>query len=199
MRNKLLTAAAVAVLVAAAAFLVLSPDDQEDPASKAVATPSSSSSPAASAEGPTGEPDRLVIDALDIDASVTSVGTTPANAQEVPGSLDETGWWRDGSVPGAPGNAVIVGHTASSDDGVFDPLIDIESGDKVLVSGADGEMTFAVDRTEVVPVEDFAAAAPEVYRAKGESGLVLMTCGDWNGEEFETTVIVHAVPVSARG
>ena len=142
-------------------------------------------------------PDRLVIEALDIDAPVTSVGTTPENAQEVPGSLDETGWWRDGSEPGAPGNAVIVGHTASADDGVFDPLVDVETGDEVLVSGEDGEATFVVDRTEVVPVDDFASRAAEIYRTDGASGLVLMTCGDWNGQEFESTVIVHAKPSGA--
>lgn len=196
MRNKLLAAAAVAVLVAAAAFVVLSPADESEPATEASAA-SSSSSPSASAEGPTGVPDRLVIDDLGIDATVTSVGTTPENAQEVPGSLDETGWWRDGSVPGAPGNAVIVGHTASADDGVFDPLIDIEAGDEVLVLGEDGQRTFVVESKDVVPVAEFATEAPEIYRTTGASGLVLMTCGDWNGQEFESTVIVHAAPAAA--
>ncbi len=181
----------------AAAVVGVSIGDEDTPAARPPepSRPSATATPIA--QGPVGVPDRLVIDELGIDAPVTAVGTTPENAQEVPAALDETGWWRDGSAPGAPGNAVIVGHTASSDDGVFDPLVDVETGDEVLVSGEDGELTFVVDRTEVVPVEDFAEVAPSVYRADGASGLVLMTCGDWNGDAFETTVIVHAVPAAA--
>lgn len=196
-RAQLGAAATAAVLVAAGAFVVLSPDRDDAPASAVEAAPTSSPTSAARTTGPVGVPDRLVIEALDIDAPVTSVGTTPENAQEVPGALDETGWWRDGSEPGAPGNAVIVGHTASADDGVFDPLVDVETGDEVLVSGEDGDATFVVDRTEVVPLDDFASRAAEIYRTDGASGLVLMTCGDWNGQEFESTVIVHAKPSGA--
>lgn len=110
----------------------------------------------------------------------------------MPAALDETGWWRDGAVPGADGNAVIVGHTASSDDGVFDRLVDIGTGDEILVTGENGTAAFFVTETDVVPLADFGSVAPDVYRSEGPSGLVLMTCGDWNGREFETTVIVYA-------
>jgi LPXTG-site transpeptidase (sortase) family protein len=161
----------------------------------AAAEPSPRPTPTAEREltdGSIGVPDQIEIESLEIDAPVQSVGTTPENAQEVPSALDETGWWRDGSEPGAGGNAVIVGHTASSDDGVFDPLVDVEEGAEVFVTGDEGTAAFTVDRIEVVPVAQFGDVAPDVYRTDGDAGLVLMTCGDWNGEEFETTVIVHA-------
>lgn len=202
MKARLLAALAAAAVVVAVAVLVLLVTGRDQDRDERSEEPPAASTPASSEPAPTptfvdgavGEPTRLQIEALDVDAPVQPVGTTPENAQEVPAALDETGWWRDGAVPGAPGNAVIVGHTASADDGVFDPLVDIEQGDEVLVTGAEGTAAFTVERVDVVPVADFADVAADVYRSDGASGLVLMTCGDWNGNEFETTVIVHAAP-----
>lgn len=197
-------AAVVALVLGAGALFLLLPERGQGPAAAPAPTSSSPSSPTSSTtaprvlvDGPVGVPTRIEIADLDVDAPVTAVGTTPENAQEVPSSLDETGWWRDGSVPGAPGNAVIVGHTASVDDAVFDPLVEAEVGDEVLVTGSEGTIAFTIERTETVPVADFGDVAADVYRSEGDSGLVLMTCGDWNGSSFESTVIVHAVPVGA--
>lgn len=198
-RRTLLATITALALVAAAVFLVPQTQDSPQPGWRAPVAAPESATPdrTATPDEPVGVPERLTIASLDVDAPVTSVGTAPDNSQEVPTALDETGWWRDGSVPGADGNAVIVGHTASSDDGVFDPLVDIEAGDEVLVTGEDGTIAFVVERSDVVSVEDFATVAADVYRSTGDSGLVLMTCGDWNGEEFETTVIVHAAAAPA--
>lgn len=202
MKKDLLATIAAAALLAAGVFVNLPANGPGAPAASAPSatderTPTTTPPPTTTTGGPIGVPDRLVVAALDIDAPVTPVGTTPENAQEVPAALDVTGWWRDGSVPGAPGNAVVVGHTASSDDGVFDPLVDVEAGDEVLVSGEDGTIAFVVERRDIVPVDEFSTVAADVYRATGDSGLVLMTCGDWNGRAFETTVIVHAAAVPA--
>ena len=120
------------------------------------------------------------------------VGTTAKGAQDVPSSLDATGWWRDGSKPGQPGNAVIVGHTASKGDGVFDELGDLEKGDKITVSSGKKKLTYTVTKEQVLEVSKFATVADEIYRRTGPSGIVLMTCGDWNGTRFETTVIITA-------
>lgn len=194
-------AAVVALVLGAGALFLLLPEREQGPAA-ATATTSTPPAPTTSAarplvDGPVGVPTRIEIADLGIDAPVTEVGTTPENAQEVPSALDETGWWRDGAVPGAPGNAVIVGHTASVDEAVFDPLVDAEVGDEVLVTGSEGTIAFTVERSDTVPVADFGDVAADVYRAGGASGLVLMTCGDWNGNSFESTVIVHAVPTAA--
>ncbi len=189
------TFAALLLLVGGVVVNLPATTSPEPRTAPAAASPEPAASPVAErdlADGSIGVPERLEIESVGVDARVVPVGTTPENAQEVPESLEETGWWRDGSEPGAPGNAVVVGHTASEDEGVFDPLVDVEKDDEVFVTGPDGTAAFTVTRTEVVPVADFADVAAEVYRAEGDSGLVLMTCGDWNGKEFETTVIVHA-------
>lgn len=140
----------------------------------------------------TGSPERLVVDAIGVDAPVEPVGITSEGGQEVPRFVDTTGWWRDGAVPEAPGNAVLVGHTASAADGVLDRLGELAPGEEVRVTGPEGTVTFVVEETVAVSPRCFRRMAPTLYRADGPSGLVLMTCGDWNGEEFETTVIVFA-------
>jgi LPXTG-site transpeptidase (sortase) family protein len=144
---------------------------------------------------PIGVPARVVIPDLKVDAAVLQVGTTKAGAQDVPNSLTATGWWKDGQQPGQSGNAVIVGHTASKADGVFDHLSDVKNGDLVTVRGKKGKVTYRVTSEREVKVEKFAAESDKIYRETGPSGLVLMTCGDWNGKRFETTVIVYAKAV----
>lgn len=139
-----------------------------------------------------GTPQRLVIDALDVDAPVEPVGITPEGGQQVPHFVDTTGWWKDGTVPGDTGSAVVVGHTASAADGVFDRLSELAAGDEIRVVGTHGTVTFVVEETVAVSPERFRRMAAALYRSDGPSSLVLMTCGDWNGEEFESTVVVRA-------
>jgi LPXTG-site transpeptidase (sortase) family protein len=147
---------------------------------------------------PIGEPTQLLITEIGVDAKVMPVGTTAKGAQAVPNSLTETGWWKDGQQPGQPGNAVIVGHTASKDDGVFDDLSDLSSGDTITVKGRHGTLDYRVTSEKEIPVGDFAAESDRIYRDTGSSGLVLMTCGDWNGSRFETTVITYAKALGRR-
>lgn len=140
----------------------------------------------------TRTPETLVIDAIGVEAPVEPVGITPEGGQEVPRYIDIAGWWRDGAVPGAHGNAVLVGHTASAADGVFDRIGRLAPGDEIRVSGPDGTVTFVVEDTSAVSPRRFRRMAPAIYRHDGPSGLVLMTCGDWNGTSFESTVVVRA-------
>jgi LPXTG-site transpeptidase (sortase) family protein len=183
-----------------ATAVVVTRDDDKPTAPRA--TPSATTTPTprktvpfSDPVKPIGEPTRLVIDEIGVDAKVLPVGTTAKGAQEVPASLHETGWWKDGQQPGQPGNAVIVGHTASKDDGVFDELSDLGKGDRFTLAGKDGKLTYRVTSEKEIKVADFAAESDRIYRETGPSGLVLMTCGDWNGTRFETTVITYAKAV----
>jgi LPXTG-site transpeptidase (sortase) family protein len=166
------------------------------PHASASATPKTpTTAPFGSVVKPIGVPARIVIPDVKVDAAVLQVGTTAAGAQDVPHSLTATGWWKDGQQPGQPGNAVIVGHTASKADGVFDNLADVEKGDRITVRGKKGKVDYRVTSEHEVKVEKFAAESDRIYRKTGPSGLVLMTCGDWNGKRYETTVIVYAQAV----
>ncbi|WP_159541967.1 class F sortase [Aeromicrobium sp. 9AM] len=190
----------VAVVAAVAAYVVLRPsDDQPEPKARPTATRTNPTAWPSTATPkvvkPIGEPTQLVIRGIGVDAKVLPVGTTAKGAQEVPASLHDTGWWKDGQQPGQPGNAVIVGHTASKADGVFDELSDLGKGDRLTVKGRDGTLTYRITSEKEIKVADFAAESDQIYRETGASGLVLMTCGDWNGSRFETTVIAYAEAV----
>lgn len=191
------TAVVVVAVAGIGAAVVLTRDGADEPAAPRAtgATKGSRAIPFSHAVKPIGVPKHLVVRDVEVDAPVLPVGTTKAGAQDVPKSLKDTGWWKDGQLPGQPGNAVIVGHTASKDDGVFDDLGDLEKGDEITVRGDKGTLGYRVTSEREVKVENFAAESDRIYRETGPSGLVLMTCGDWNGSRFETTVIVYAEAV----
>lgn len=137
-------------------------------------------------------PKRLKIRELGVDAEVLALGKAADGSQEVPTSLAATSWWRDGAKPGESGNTVIVGHTASRTKGVFDELGTLRRGDRVTVKAADGSVDYTVTESSKVKVAKFSTVSDSIYSESGPSGLVLMTCGDWNGRDFDTTVIVRA-------
>lgn len=199
--RRLVVTAAALVLSAAAVvgWAVTRGGDTETeprPAASATGSPTPSATPRSLDASSTGfVPNRIEIDAIDVAASVVDLGRAADGSQEVPEALDVAGWWRDGSQVGGPGSAAIVGHTSSSGGAVFDRLGELEPGDRVGVDGADGERAeFVVRRVESVPVEEFARVASRVYARSGPRLLAVMTCGDFDGSAFTTTVIAWATP-----
>lgn len=140
---------------------------------------------------PTAAPVRVVIRSLGVNAPIESVGIVDG-AQDVPESFSRVGWWKDGQRPGQPGNTVITGHTWSKGDGVFDQLPKLGTGDVIELKTEKGLRTYRVRSVGSVSLDRFEAAAGEIYRSKGSSGLVLMTCGDWDGSAYNATTVVYA-------
>ena len=129
------------------------------------------------------------------DAQIDSLGTLGDGSQEVPSDPRRVGWWKHGALLGESGSVALVGHTKSRGGGVFDKLSQLSPGDTVEVSSADSQRwEFAVESVEEVAVDDFGTIADSVYRTTGPSVLTLMTCGDFDGHEFEPTVVVRATP-----
>ncbi len=139
----------------------------------------------------------VTIPALGIDtATVVPVGVEPDGVMEVP-PADQLGWYRHGVTPGEMGSAVVAGHVIDpSGPGVFRYLADLEVGDEVTVTDAEG----VVRRFVVAEVElHDKAAVPfdEVFARSGEPQLVLVTCGgDWDADRrsYRANVVVTAVP-----
>lgn len=141
-----------------------------------------------------GVPERLRVEEIGVEAPVLAMGTAPDGSQEVPATLTDTSWWRHGSHPGTAGNTVITGHAAhkSTDDGVFDDLGTLSRGDEFEVTGENGVVTYTVTGSDEIDTEDFADYAERIYSDDGQPGAVLMTCGSWNGQVWETTTIIWA-------
>ena len=169
------------------------PSESSDPGSRPpVATASQTAEPVPAAAVSVGVPRSLDIEAIGVAAPILAVGINADGSQEVPTSVHEVGWWESGAEPAAAGNGVLVGHTYSRGDGVFDDLGDLREGDTITVTGSARTADFVVEKTAVVPVEDFADVADDIYQTTGEPRLVVMTCGDYDGDSYRATVIVYA-------
>lgn len=149
-------------------------------------------SPAPVSPQPATPPVRLAIPSIDVSAPVQPVGILEDGSQEVPESFTAVGWYRHGSMPGQPGNTVITGHAWSKGDGVFDRLSQLEKGDVITVTTADSVKHYRVSSVGSVELADFNRYAGDIYRKNGTSGVVLMTCGDWDGSVYNATTVVYA-------
>ena len=85
------------------------------PLATATAAPPPTSTPDPFQEA--GDPVRLEIPAIQVDAFIELVGLTPQDAMDVPKGWMNAGWYHKGFRPGEAGNAVIAGHLDSSTGG----------------------------------------------------------------------------------
>lgn len=141
-------------------------------------------------------PTSLAIEGLGVaDAPVVPVGVKDDGEMEVPGA-SEVGWYRFGSRPGDDGAAVLAAHVAYDGvDGVFRHLDDLEEGDALTVSFADGSRrAFTVTAVERYDKSDLPA---DVWARTGPPRLVLITCGgdfDTAADSYEDNVVAYAGP-----
>jgi len=141
-----------------------------------VAPPAPAVAPPAPPPPAAGEPDRVVIPAIDVDAPVVNHELDDDGELDVPG-WDDAGWWRDGTRPGDPGPAVIVGHVDSrTGPAVFYRLEQLDPDDVVEVTlDGGGTARFAVQRTERFAKDEFPTL--DVYGHTPGPELRLVTCG----------------------
>ncbi|MER7844910.1 class F sortase [Kitasatospora sp. NPDC096077] len=146
---------------------------------------------------PASVPTRIRIPAIKVDAPLTGLGLTAARQLNTP-PMDQrnlVGWYRDGSTPGAAGNALLVGHADNhSGPAVFYRLGLLRPGDTVEVTRRDRRTAvFTVDQVRVFPKRDFPDAL--VYGATERAELRLITCGGKfdrrTGYESNTVVFAH--------
>ncbi len=146
------------------------------------------------ARAPVGEPRRVVVPRLGVDAPVAAIPT----ARRVllpPGDPQVLGWWRGGAEAGeARGSVLITGHTVSSGGGAFDDLETLEPGDRVRVRTSAGVVEYVVDRTVVYRKARLARQAQSVFSQTVPGRLVLVTCEEWNGTAYLSNAVVFARP-----
>ena len=145
-----------------------------------------------------GRPVRVTIPSLGVSAPVTPV-ELDGSALVPPSDPRTVGWWRDGGVPGARrGTAVIAGHTVHTGGGAFDDLGRLRRGDRVRVDTGTGPLRYVVMGTRIYSKASLAAHAGSVFSQSVPGRLVLVTCDDWNGTDYESNAVVRARPVRGR-
>ncbi|MBX4216125.1 class F sortase [Candidatus Parcubacteria bacterium] len=145
---------------------------------------------------PEGYPGRLVIPALGIDAPVEPVGKNGRGEMSAPSTFSSVSWYKEGTVPGEKGSAVMAGHVDNglALAGVFKKLSDLKEGDDILVVTKGGaEMRFAVRRVESFPYKE--VPLDELFSRDDKTRLNLVTCdGAWvRGERtYDHRLVVFA-------
>ena len=140
------------------------------------------------------------IASIDVEEPLIDLGIAEDGTMEVPEDFSEVGWFDGGGMPGGRGPTVLAGHRDSTTGpAVFHRLVEMQPGDEVEVTDAEGEVhIYRVERTEVFAKDDFPTR--EVFGALPEDELRLITCTgifDVEAGSHEDNHIVFAVPVDA--
>jgi hypothetical protein len=124
---------------------------------------------------PTSPPATILISSLDVHRPVEPVGVNRKGEMYQPQNLWNAGWYKNGPVPGAPGDAVIEGHAGYPDAPlIFARLRDLHQGDKIVVVLADGSRRlFLVDSMAIWRAGTGPPGLGEPY---GPPRLTLITC-----------------------
>lgn len=140
-------------------------------------------------------PQRLTIPALGVDTAMMNLGLQDDGTMEVPPDGTTAGWYDESPTPGELGPAVLAAHVDwQGERGVFHRLAEMEPGDEVRVSRADGSTAvFAATRVERYPKDDFPSQA--VYGDVDGPELRLITCGgdfDAGAGSYRDNIVVYA-------
>src|ERR1700719_3448141 len=144
--------------------------------------------------GPTARPVEILIPALDVHRAVEKVGIDQSGVLNLPVNAWNAGWFEYGPVPGAPGDAVIEGHSGYPGKPlIFGSLYMLRPGDQVIVVLADrSRRLFIVVSMTTVPQ---GPAPPGLADPYGPPRLTLITCTghfDKNVYSYTSRLVLEA-------
>ncbi len=176
-----------ALLTALAACAALAGCTSAEPSAATAATPSASARdeagsgstvPPRTDDAEQSVPTEVSIPSIGVRSTLMELGLNADGTVEVPPAEKgmTAGWYRGGSVPGAPGPAVLIGHNDTRfGRAVFHDLKNIREGAAVLVrDGAGKTLRFTVTGKEAVSKKAFPTE--KVYGPTKNSTLRLITC-----------------------
>ncbi|WP_288908763.1 class F sortase [uncultured Microbacterium sp.] len=142
-----------------------------------------------------GEPVRVAIPSIEIEAPLIDLGIGDAGVMEVPADYDDVGWFTGGGRPGGYGPTVIAAHVDSpTGPAAFIRLRELAPGDEVEVTDETGVAhRYTVTEVADYPKADFPTA--RVFGATATDELRLITCGgvfDPAAASYEDNRVVFA-------
>ncbi len=138
----------------------------------------------------------LLIPKIGVDAPIEMVGLDSLGRMEVPtkSQWSDVGWYRNGTIPGAMGSAVIDGHldTNTGAPAVFWKLNALSVGDMVTVQdGAGRKAQFRVFKLQNYSINQ--APLDQIFARKDGVYLNLITCAgswDYSQNQFQQRLVV---------
>jgi len=148
---------------------------------------------------PAGDPKRLTVDSVDIDAPMGQVHLPPGGGTLVP-PFDVAAWYAEGPRPGFPGPSVIVGHVDSTQGpNVFWNLHLVKKGDKITVWYPHQTVTFVVTKTQTAAQDRLPTK--QIWNKTSTQVLRLITCigtFDHATRNYSDNYIVYARETGIR-
>lgn len=140
----------------------------------------------------------LTIDSLGIqDAEILPMALADGTLSP-PDNPRMVGWWNGSADAGAEiGTTLLTSHKVAGGDGLFEHLVDVEPGASIVVRGETGSFSYVVQEVRVLHKDELAAESAALFALDGPHRLVLVTCEDWTGTEFNSNSVVVATPVPA--
>ncbi|BFV61027.1 hypothetical protein KCMC57_up61310 [Kitasatospora sp. CMC57] len=151
---------------------------------------------------PPSVPTTVRIPAIKVNAPLLGLDLDGTGRLDAPPAAkpNQAGWYRKGSSPGAPGNAIMAGHADTrSGPAVFYRLGLLRPGDQVEVVRQDRRTAvFTVDAVRMFPRAAFPDA--EVYGPTERPELRVITCGGKYDKKtgYSNNVVVFAHLTSTR-
>ncbi len=135
---------------------------------------------------------------------VAAVGTRANGVLDVPGDVEQIGWWEGGSRIGDPfGSVLLAGHVDSRTQGRGPSavLLDAPRGAQVAVRTAARTTRWEIVSRTLVPRDDLAEY-PRVLSARGPARLTLVTCAPpfiASRGGYQNLAVVEARPLDGPG
>jgi len=137
-------------------------------------------------------PTRMTIPLLEVDAPIVPIQVTDGQLVP-PDDPQQVGWWSEGARVGASsGSAVLTGHTVHTGGGVFDELGDLMKGDRITVISHAKQLRYVVTSVRYLDKERLAEQAGKLFDPTGPARLVVVTCDQWDGAQYDGNTIVTA-------
>jgi LPXTG-site transpeptidase (sortase) family protein len=182
-RRRGLLCIGIASIVGLSAMVLLSFKASKNPAPR-VNPPKKIAAPSPPKAINYGLPVRLKIPKLAVDAPITYLGLAKNGDMAAPTNITDVGWYKDGSLPGNKGSAVLDGHLdgLKGKPGVFASLDKLQKGDSLQVIDSNGTVISFTVREIRKYREDEQPS--EVFTATNAARLNLITCsGTWNNAQ----------------
>lgn len=148
-------------------------------------------------QGNPGDPKKLKIASVNVDAYIQRVGVDQNKQVAVPDNIHLAGWFVDSVQPGQKGLSIVDGHVdgRTVSEGVFSKLGQLVEGDELTVETGSGKvLTYRVVKTATIPKEQAAGVLYEQIPSV-TSQLNLITCtGTYQHSEktYDQRTIVSA-------
>jgi sortase (surface protein transpeptidase) len=122
-------------------------------------------------------PRTITIPSIDLRREIIDIGVTSSGNLDVPPNYTQVGWYKDGTLPGHIGSAVLDGHVdnGASVPGPFKRLREVKIGDEISITSADRTIqTFIVTGADVYPTDQFPGDL--VFHDKSGALVKIITC-----------------------